>query len=348
MKPLKILAILTTGLFFTGCQEPALVEIDSLSAMGDEFFFGQKVKVWMAVKTDDLPAARYQWACDGGRLTQPQGLDENTWEAPRKAGRYNITCEVNVNGKKESRVHEMWVSSYYFEKFEKTSHTFTTNGSSATIKNGHLEPRVNSTTATRGYVQRAFADVELKVPVSSVAQVGWISNFPKDAIRVGTAVAENTLYYEWTLNRDPRRQDNLFIDNVRFEWYPAGKTSGLPVGTDGKPYNGLFRFQQRNATNSVATPFLVTVNHPALTFAQNQNKKVAMTIGPDYRIYVYVGGEEIINSDALIQWRATNKSKDDIFVNQWRINYVGASSGQTTPLIYLDDAYTSNDGTIYK
>lgn len=335
-------------LFITGCEEPATVEIDSLSAMGDEFFFGQKVKVWMAVNTNDLPAARYTWSTVGGRLTQPQGLDENTWEAPREAGRYTLTCEVDVNGKKQARSREMWVSSYYFEKFEKTSHTFTMNSSTGTLKNGALEARVNSTTAARGYAQRAFADAQLRVPVSMEAQMGWVSNFPKDAIKVGSTTTDNTLYYEWTLNRDPERTDNLFIDNIRFEWFPVGKTSGLPVDENKKQYNGFLRFQQRNATTSTTTVFTIPVNHPGLTFAQNEKKKVSLSIDSDYQVHVYMGGTEILKTDAIRKWRVSSNAKDDIYVNQWRINYCSNSAGQTSPTIAIDNAYVTTDGTILK
>lgn len=347
MKRIQI-AFLSLILFATGCEEPSTVEIDSLSAMGDEFFFGQKVKVWMGVNTNDLPAARYTWSTVGGRLTQPQGLDENTWEAPREAGRYMLTCEVDVNGKKQTRSREMWVSSYYFEKFEKTSHTFTMNSSTGTLKSGTLEAKVNSTTAARGYAQRAFADAQLRVPVSMEAQVGWISNFPKDAIKVGSTTADNTLYYEWTLNRDPDRADNLFIDNIRFEWFPVGKTSGLPVDGDKKPYNGFLRFQQRNASTSTTTAFTVPVNHPGLSFAQNEKKKVSLSMDKDYQVHVYMGGTEILKTDAVRQWRTSNNSKDDIYVNQWRINYCSNSAGQTSPTIAIDNAYVTTDGTILK
>ncbi len=348
MKRLKyLLAVIATGTLL-GCEEPASVEIDSLSAMGDEFFFGQKVKVWMAVNSNDLPAARYTWSSQGGRLTQPQGLDENTWEAPREAGTYTITCEVDVNGTKRTRSREMWVSSYYFEKFEKSTHTFTLNSSAATLRNGALETRVNSTTAARGYIQRAFADPALKAPVSSEARVGWLSNFPADAITVGASRAENTLYYEWTLNRDPERRDNLFIDNLRFEWYPVGRTSGLPLDPDGEPYNGWLRIQQRNATTSATSAIMVRVNHPALSFARNESKKVSLTVDADYLVHVYVEGTEILKSTALQEWRQNNNATDDIYVNQWRINYCSNSSGQTAPTLVFDDAYVATDGSILK
>jgi hypothetical protein len=349
MKSIKYyLSVLLLTVMISGCEEESFVEIDSLSALGDEFYFGQKVKVWMVVKTDDLPSARYTWTCQGGRLTQPQTLDENTWEAPREAGTYTVTCTVDVNGTQKTRSREMYVSSYFFEKFERgTQNAFTLPSSSATLKNGHMEVRVSSATATRGYIQRSFADPTLRVPVSTQMQLGWISNFPDKEIKIGATTAQNTLYYEWTLNRDPDKQDNLFIDNIRFEWYPVGKSNGLPVDPLGQPWNGTFRFQQRDATTNVTTIFNYYLNHPALTFAQNQLKKVSMSIDADYIVHIYIEGEEVFTTDAIKTWRATNNAKDDIYLNQWRLNYV-SNSGAPAPYIYVDNAYAVTDGTILK
>jgi hypothetical protein len=346
----KYLPALLATLLFLGCEEEPMVEIDSLSAMGDEFFFREKVKVWMAVKTDNLPAARYTWSCDAGRLTQPQTLDENTWQAPREAGTYTITCTVDVDGVKKTRSRQMIVSGFYFDKLERTPHTFTTNSSTANLvldpvtKTSHLEARVNSTTATRGYVQRAFDDLELKTPFSTQAQVGWISNFPTNQITIGTSTAQNTLYYEWTMNRDPDRVDNLYIDNIRFEWYPRGKSSGLPVAAGFGAWNGNLRIQVRNVSTNGTSFLNAYVNSPALTFAQNQFKKVSITIDADYVAHVFVEGVEVINSNEIKQWRTNFNITDDMYVNQWRINYV-SNTGQT-PLIFIDNATGLNDGTI--
>jgi hypothetical protein len=350
MKFIKLYMLcILTALIFSGCEKEERVEIDSLSAMGDEFFFGQKVKVWMAVKTDDLPAARFTWSCQGGRLTQPQSLDENTWEAPRVAGTYTITCTVDVNGTKQTRSRDMVVSSYFFEKFERgTQNSFTFNSSANSVRDGRMEVRVNSASATRGYIQRAFADATLKPPFSTQLEAAWISNFPANPITVGSGKSENTLYYEWTLNRDPDKTDNLFLDNIRFEWYPVGRaTLGLPAA-NGQPYNGMFRIQQRNVATNGTVAIPVYVNHPALNFAQNEYKKVSMSVDADYTAHIYVGGTEVLKTDAIKTWRATNNSKDDIYLNQWRFNYVSNSTGQVAPIFRVDNAYTTTDGTILK
>jgi len=340
----RCILFLLSAVVFSACEKEEFVEIDSLSAMGDEFYYGQKVKVWMAVNTSDLSAARYTWTCEGGRLTQPQSLDENTWEAPRAAGTYKITCTVDVNGTQKTRSREMVVSSYFFEKFDRsTQNSFTFNSSANVSREGRWEVRVSSATATRGYMQRAYADPELKVPFSTQLEAAWTTDFPANPVTIGTSTAQNTIWNEWTLNRDPDKEDNLFIDNIRFEWYPVGRaTLGLPIDPSGQPYNGYLRYVQRNVTTNGTTTFNVYVNHPELTFAQNQFKKVSMSIDADYVVHIYVAGTEILKSDAIKNWRVTNNSKDDIYLNQWRFNYV------TTGTYRVDNAYTTTDGIILK
>lgn len=65
-------------------------------------------------------------------------------------------------------------------------------------------------------------------------------------------------------------------------------------------------------------------------------------------MHVYVGGEQVLKSTALAEWRQQNNATDAIFVNQWRINYCSNSAGQTAPTLTFDDAYVATDGTILK
>jgi hypothetical protein len=362
----KYLLLLFVVLLWSSCEkeEEAFVEIDSVSALGDEFFYGQKVKVWTVVKTNNLADARYTWSCSGGTLTQPQGLDENTWQAPKEPGVYTVTCTVDVNGVTHTRSREMYVSVYYFDKIERTFlHTLGSSNSSMSIildsatRISHVEATVNVSSATRGFVQRAFGDQDLHIPFSTMAQLGWITKpspskntFPLKDIKIGTAVSENTIYYEWTLNRDPDRLDNIYIDNIKFEWYPVGKSSGLPLDPLGNPYNGVFRFLVRDLSTSALTLYDVPVNNTALSFAANELKNVSIAIDADYIFYVSVGGVEIFNTDAMKQWRISNNSQDDIYINEWRINYVSNVNNSTNapPIIFIDNTIGVNDGTILK
>ena len=69
----RFFLILLCAFSFANCGDDDFIEIDSLSADGDEFYCNQKVKVWMCVRSSDLWHTNYEWDCDAGTLTQPQG-----------------------------------------------------------------------------------------------------------------------------------------------------------------------------------------------------------------------------------------------------------------------------------
>jgi hypothetical protein len=364
----KYIAIVCLTAAAAGCgDEDPTVEIDSVSAWGNEFYLREKVKVWMAVKTNDLPAARYTWTCQGGAFTQPQSLDENTWQAPREPGVYTITCTVDVDGVKKTRSRQMNVLPiYYFDHFEKLPLSFGVYASSSTVtqvidqatKNGYIETRPTGSNTTRGVIQRAFADQELKAPFSTKAAIAWTSNFPTGVINTGSApnvvTTQNTMYYEWALARDPDKLDNEYIDNVTFEWYPRGRTGGLPTDTGlpgGTQYNGVLRLRVRNITTGTVTFVSTYVNNTALAFNQNQLKTLSLSIDASYRMFVHVAGTEVINTGMLQTWRAASNggagSKDDMYVDSWRFAFASAT-GSNVSVIRYDDAIAYHDGTVVK
>lgn len=354
MKLIKILSALVLAILCVGCEDESWAEIDSLSVDGNEFFCNQKVKLWMNVKSDNLPEVDYEWGCEGGRLTQPQGLDEMTWQAPGEPGTYRVFCKVTIDGKSETRHHDMYVSSFFFEKFEKSTHSFKAQGSTTLAKrtetingtsNGYLEAVVNSTSASNRYIYYNFANPELKIPFSCMAKIGWLSDFPVTDIKVGTSTFANKFYYQVTMNRDPDKEDAAYIDDVRFEWYPVGNTNGLPIDEEsGLPWNGRFQFKQN--LNGSATWFNVYVDSPELNFAQGVRKNVSFSIDANYLVHVYLNGVKILETDAIKNWRIANNSKDDMYVNEWRLIFPNGNGGNKPPKIFFDDAYALIDGTI--
>lgn len=349
-----ILGILLSAALLASCKKDEYAEIDSLSSDGNEFFSNQKVKLWMAVKSDNLPDVNYQWGCEGGTLTQPQGLDEMTWQAPKENGTYRVYCTVKIGNKSETRYHDMFVSSFFFEKFEKTSYSF--KGQSSTtltkrtetingVSNGYLESVVKSTTSTNRYIYYNFADTGLVTPFGCMSKTGWISDFPADTIKVGSSKYPNKLYYEITMNRDPHKEDLSYIDNVRFEWFPVVPTKGLPKDpVTGLKYNGCLLFEQNKS--GAKTWFQVSVNVPELNFAKGEYKNVALNIGADYLVTVYVGGTKILETDAIKNWRITNNSKDNMYVGEWRLVFPNGNGGNKPPKIYFDNAYAKIDGSL--
>ena len=67
----------------------------------------------------------------------------------------------------------MYVSSYYFDKFEKTPHSLSLQGSTTgTLKkesngNQYLQAKVNSAAEVTRYLRRAFGDNTLYTPFST-------------------------------------------------------------------------------------------------------------------------------------------------------------------------------------
>lgn len=356
MKLINILGIILFLVFLAGCEDEEWVRIDSLSTDGDEFFCNQKVKLWMVVNSNNLVGVDYQWTCEGGRLTQPQGLNEMTWQAPTTPGIYKVSCNTTIGGKSETRFHDMNVSSFYFEKFEKSSYSFKGQSSTTLTKssevlngktNGYLQAVAKTTTEASRYIYYNFGDPTMKTPFSCGAKLGWISDFPTVSIKVGTKTSVNSLYYQLVINRDPMKKDVSYIDDVRFEWFPVGVTTGLPIDPiTGLPYNGCFKFEQNNGGSK--TWVQVSVNVPELNFAKGENKRVAINIGADYKVSVYVAGTLVLETDAIQKWRTANAAKDEMFVNEWRLVFPNGNGGNKPPKFYFDDAYALVDGTLLK
>ena len=224
--------VLLCAFSFASCGDDDFIEIDSLSTDGDEFYCNQKVKVWMCVRSSDLWHTNYEWSCDAGSLTQPQGLNEMTWKAPSTPGTYTITCRASIGGESQVRSHKMYVSSYYFDKFEKTPHSLSLQGSTTgTLKkesngNQYLQAKVNSAAEVNRYLRRAFGDNTLYTPFSTRMKLGFDSNVPNmQEIVVGKKTGKATLEYRWNLRSDASNNGS-YINQIRLIWYPGKLKSG--------------------------------------------------------------------------------------------------------------------------
>ncbi|WP_157493660.1 hypothetical protein [Draconibacterium sediminis] len=352
MKYFNTLGIILLAFIFTNCKDEGSVTIDSLSTGGDEFYTNQLVKLWMVVDADDLMDVTYEWGCEGGSLVQPQGLDEMTWKAPSTTGTYRVFCKVSSGGKSEIRYHDMYVSSFFFEKFENSIYSFKGQSStklslkSETVDgktNGYLEAYVRSTGSSNRYIYYNFGDPELKVPFSCMAKVGWKSDFPTDTVTVKSSVYANKMAYRLTLNRAPEYVDEKYIDDIRFEWFPV-EGNGYPVDVEtGQAFNGTLTFEENNMGSK--TWYSVNFFAPELAFAKGEYKNVAVNMEEDYTISVFVGNAKVLETDALINWRTDNAAQDEVYIKEWRFVMVNGNGGNKAPKFYFDNAYATNDGT---
>ena len=349
------------GLLFifwlTGCSDDSFIEIDSLSSDGNEFFCNQKVKIWMNVHSSDLWHTNYEWSADGGTLTQPQGLDEMTWKAPNVPGTYTIRCKVTVGNKTDIREKKMFVSSYFFEKFEKSPYAFS-GQSSTTLSlrtetvngqtNGWLRANVNSSSEVNRYLNRSFGDPELTTPFSIRAKLGFESNAPTlETIKVGNKTGNTMLEYQLNCLKDPASETG-FVNRISFFWYPTNVTPGFPVVPEGATspdgsttYNSRVSIQTRNVMGLTTTyDYYYTISKMS-TFTNKNYKKVGMAIDENYHLHIFMEGEEVLTTPVISELRTLNQIQGGIFIDNWRIVFPNVNGGANRPMLYFDDAYAS-------
>lgn len=346
--------------FMASCGEDDFIEIDSLSADGDEFYCNQKVKLWMCVYSSDLWHTTYEWTCDGGTLTQPQGLNEMTWKAPSSPGTYTVTCRATVGGESQVRSHKMYVSSYFFDKFEKTPHSMSIQSSTTSAlkkesnSNQYLQVKVNSATEISRYVRRAFDDAALYTPFSTRMKLGFESNVPNlQSIQVGTNVGFPMLEYRWNMRAD-LSNNGAYINQISLSWYPGqlkeGENYPEALGADGLPlwseegtldYNVRLFVQytlaQGQRIDYNEYHMLNTMN----TFVPNFYQTVSMSVDAEENLIVHVGGQEILRSDLVHKVRTENAAVGNISINNWEIYIPNGDGGRNVPVVYMDDAYAS-------
>lgn len=358
---MKRINIFIIGLLFitwsTSCSDDSFVSIDSLNSDGNEFFCNQKVKIWMNVHSSDLWHTDYQWSADGGTLTQPQGLDEMTWQAPNVPGIFTIRCKVTVGNKSEIREKKMYVSSYFFEKFEKSPYAFT-GQSSTTLSlktetvdgqpNGWLQANVNSSSEVNRYLNRTFGDPDLAVPFSIRAKMGFESNAPTlESIKVGTKTGNTMLEHQLNCLKDPA-SETAFVSRISFSWYPTNVSPGFPVVPSGEispdgstTYNARLSIQTKNPQGLTTTHNRYYTFTQISTFTNKNYKKVGMAIDVNYQLFVFLEGEEILSTPIISELRSENGMEGRIFIDNWRIVFPNGNGGANRPMLYFDEAYAS-------
>lgn len=347
-----LFGILALG--FYACGDDDSISIDSLSADGDEFYCNQKVKVWMCVNSSDLWHTEYKWECDGGEFTQPQGLNEETWKAPNEPGTYTITCTAKVGDKTQTRVRHMYVSSYFFEKFERSSQSsFSLQNAKSSIiaeagGNHYMRTTVNSSTEPTRYIRRSFGDEELTTPFSCRAKLGFVSNMPTtQVISVGKKTANAVLEYRLNMRSDATNNNN-YINYISLQWYPSTPKDGLPALTDEQTAEGTTDWNVRvSVQHTAATAVKTTVNeyHKLNSMCIFKNKEyhtVALGIDRDQMLHVYIDGNEVLQSPIVRDTRSQMGCEGSMFINNWEIYQLNGNNARNLPQFYLDDAYASN------
>lgn len=127
------------GLVVTSCSDDSYVDIISINTFGNKVCRNNNVKVFVTVDADWDEKPSYTWGCNGGTMTNPQGLFENVWKSPDVPGTYEIWCEVKSGNSKEKKsayiivTDELFYSDfeapYYNEGYSNSSMTLAQNSS---------------------------------------------------------------------------------------------------------------------------------------------------------------------------------------------------------------------------
>ncbi|SDL31317.1 hypothetical protein SAMN04487898_11744 [Pedobacter sp. ok626] len=355
-----------TGIFMILCivavsckKEP--VEILTLSKAGEEFYFGEKVKVWAGTEGGDNTTVSYKWSATGGTFDgwRTQNLFENLWIAPAAIGEYTVTATANRDGgASSSRTTNLKVTRYFFDEFQ-SKFTFDGNGwanSDITFNqvadNDPLKSRFELTSATvnkTGVFRRDLNLADLRIPLSVRAKLGWKSFF-----RAGQPIIVSLFF------KQPSANPNYpFLREIRWEYYPTVD----PATTDSyqiryetfTPASGKSTFSTNTAVLPAPLPLINPIKGKSTLFKSGDNveKSIAFAIDANNVFTTYVDGVQWFSSNGIKDWLAYCKTTYPGFeaplASRFQVAYPGrANANETGTTGFLKSVYITNDGTILK
>jgi hypothetical protein len=332
----KILYFIAICMIATSCKKQEDIEIVSLTKLGDEFYFGERVLVY-APTTGDKDGVSYDWEATGGTFigSRTQDRFENLWQAPSDTGTYYITVRAKKGKTTTSRTTKMRVSKYFFEDFK---NSFATAGagwaSSNTVDVTYLGPVSNgikltatgsgSATSNPGTPNfRKALEIPLKIPFSVRTTLGWSNFFRTDQP-----------YFIGLLFKQPlANRTSPYIREIRLEIWPqlaSGNNYRLRFETF-VPSTGTSRFTSGTPTVANPVPLTLTGNSGGngrradFLTASDQTKTFSISIDKDNVLTVHVDGVLWITSNGIKDWltfaKANYPNFEDPEMREYRITW---------------------------
>lgn len=270
--------ILMCGLF-ASCSNDDSVNIVSLNTFGTKFCRNDVVKVFVAVEVSDDTDVSYEWGCNGGKMTNPQGLFENVWQAPNEAGTYEIWCTVKCGGEKQTRRSKMIVlDELFYSNFETPYYTEGWSNASMTVafdanKGNNGSVKLTST-KTDGRFARNWNNTQ--IPFST--QIDYaINTCPANnnfaEVRIEFARTDNAIFY---------------VTKACFTTYPK---TGIWKAT----------YTTTNVETGETIDVVMEEGTDTENFLFNADvfKTIAVSIDANKNFIVYYDGEKYFESNAL-------------------------------------------------
>lgn len=172
MKKLIMNILLLSGVLLTSCSDDGDVKIVSLNTFGNKVCMNDRVKVFVSAETSGDEVPTYEWGCSEGSMTNPQGLFENVWQAPKKPGEYEIWVTVKCGGSKETRRAKMTVlDELFYSDFETPYYNEGYSNSSMTLAQDSKTGSLKLTSSKdKGVFQRNWNDETIVPPYSMQMQ----------------------------------------------------------------------------------------------------------------------------------------------------------------------------------
>jgi len=305
MKSINYLFVLLAVVLLFGCKkEDGIVQIDTVSKTGSEFFQGQKIAVWVGAQVSDLSSTSYTWECDEGTFSGPKGLFQTVWVAPRKAGEYTVSCTVACNGKSDTRSTKMVVGPYFFDKFGIASTNFSVSNFTATYPNGEVL-LVGSKSNTRGSFRREFGDTALLNPFTYKADMAW---------RVKYKNATSSMYYRLQINKPVRYDDTKvkqYIREIRLEIWPTATGTAKNYSLSYEVFSSEFSTSTWTVVENLRNTAFVFTDGSKATDLKGM-RTISIGVDAGFKTTVTLDGAPVIQTDAIKNWRVANNIPDKL------------------------------------
>lgn len=357
-----LMAIVISALMTSCKKDGGPTEIVSLSKMGTEFYFGQRVPVWTAFNSGarDYTQMNFDWSCSAGRFddARTSNLFENLWVAPDSIGNFAVTVNARYgNGPVSTRTTHMNVDVYFIDHFyyqfsnqfssvwsqNANSITYSTTGNDTT----NCLTALPTSASSNPYISRTLS-LPLTVPFSVRTNLAFTKgtgtgglNYRDDG---NTDSLPSFTYISIRFQQPTTNTSYPFIRELRWEFAPI-KLSKAKIPASVKNYR--LRYEKFTPTtgqsvwssdslNAVGLPNPLALVTPTLGWDNRFQmtgdvyKRFSFAMGADYTFTAYVDGVQWVTSNAIKNWindaRTRYPGFQDPVPNTYMITYPGLKS----------------------
>ncbi len=272
-KVLYSIFILLAGVLVTSCSDDSYVNVISVNTFGNKVCRNDNVKVFVTVDTDWDEKPSYKWGCNGGSMTNPQGLFENVWKAPNEPGTYEIWVEVESGKSKDKRSAYITVTDeLFYSNFETPYYNEGYSNSSMTLAQQSSNCLKLTSSGNKGVFQRNWGTA-LKAPYSMQMQYNP-QTFSK-GYTIDFRIAFNEL-----------DESNKILRDVNFSVEPNTGATSVYAQYVNKG-NGMIESYTTN--QQTISDFKFT----------KKWKYVSVSLDANNKFIVYADGEKLLESDIL-------------------------------------------------